>query len=61
MPRNIHVMPQGEGWVVTREGTPKSHYDTQEEAIAASLRIANRDGVQLYIHSRDGRIQRHST
>ncbi len=61
MPQHIHVMPQGDGWDVTREGTPRSHYGTQKEAIAAGSRIASQDGVQLYIHSRDGRIRSHNT
>jgi len=61
MLRHIHVMPQDNGWDVTREGTPRSHYGTQKEAIAAGLRIASQDGLELYIHSRDGSIRRHGT
>ncbi|MFS8981033.1 DUF2188 domain-containing protein [Cupriavidus necator] len=54
-------MPRGNGWDVTREGTPRSHYGTQKEAIAAGLRFAIQNGVELYIHSPDGRIRRHGT
>lgn len=59
MRRHIHVMPQGDGWDVTREGTPRSHYGTRKEAIVFGLRIASQDGVKLYIHTRDGRIRTH--
>ncbi|MGY8524221.1 DUF2188 domain-containing protein [Paracidovorax citrulli] len=57
--RNIHVVPHGNGWNVSREGdsVPSSHHPTQEEAIEAATDVARRDRVELLVHGRDGQIR----
>ncbi|MFS8975460.1 DUF2188 domain-containing protein [Cupriavidus necator] len=59
--RNIHVLPAGDhGWAVAVEGTDgaTTHYPSQEEAIAAGTEKARQDGVELFIHDRDGQIRK---
>lgn len=57
--KNIHVVPHGNGWNVSREGdaAPSSHHPTQEEAIEAATDVARRDKVELLVHGRDGQIR----
>ncbi|GGE38879.1 hypothetical protein GCM10011367_11640 [Marinicauda pacifica] len=54
-----HVSPRGQGWAVRRAGASRATVvvDTQEEAIARAKAIAQRQGTELYIHGRDGRIR----
>jgi hypothetical protein len=63
MDSNIHVVPHGDGWDVTREGAryAESHHETQEEAIAAGTAQAQREKVDLLIHGRDGQIRTRSS
>lgn len=58
--RNIHVIPAGDqGWAVAVEGTDgaTTYYPSQEAAIAAGTEKARQDGVELFIHGRDGQIR----
>ena len=57
--KNVHIVPADTGWAVKREGQrqPISQHRTQENADKAARPIAKRDGVELVIHSRDGRIR----
>ncbi|TWG80391.1 uncharacterized protein DUF2188 [Cupriavidus gilardii J11] len=57
--RNIHVVPHGSGWNVSREGEPRpsSHHETQEEAIEVATDAAQREHVELIVHGRDGQIR----
>lgn len=59
MKTNIHVVPHEGGWDVKREGAERasSHHDTQEKAMAAGRVTAEREGVELLVHGRDGRIR----
>ncbi|WP_308813402.1 DUF2188 domain-containing protein [Cupriavidus pinatubonensis] len=58
--RNIHVMPDHDrGWAVTVEGPNGATvlFPTEAEAIAAGTDAAKQDGVELFIHDRDGWIR----
>lgn len=61
--RNQHVVPAKDGWAVKGAGARRATrvYDTQKEAIAAARRIAVRQGSELLIHGRDGRIREKNT
>lgn len=54
-----HVVPRGGKWSVRSAGASQASgtYGTQEEAIEAARTKARRDGTELYIHGRDGRIR----
>ena len=58
--KNVHVTPHdGEGWQVIREGADRasSLHETQAAAVARAREIAQREGGELLIHGRDGRIR----
>jgi hypothetical protein len=57
--RDQHVVPRGDKWGVRSSGAEKVSrlYRTQQEAIEQARERARRDGVELYIHGRDGRIR----
>lgn len=57
--KNVHIVPDDSGWAVKREGQrqPLSQHRTQENADRAGRPIARRDGVELVIHGRDGKIR----
>ncbi len=54
-----HVVPRGGKWAVRRAGSAKvtKKFDTQSEAIQEGRRIARRQGTELYIHGRSGRVR----
>jgi Uncharacterized protein conserved in bacteria (DUF2188) len=54
-----HVVPRGENWGVMTSGAAKAGriFDTQSEAIKNARDAARRDGAELYIHGRDGKIR----
>ncbi|SEQ90148.1 DUF2188 domain-containing protein [Sphingobium sp. YR768] len=54
-----HVVPGPRGWSVKKTGSVRasSTHSTQEEAIAAAVKIARNQKTVLYIHDRDGRIR----
>lgn len=57
--RNIHVVPEGNGWLAKREHSsiPLSVHRTQGAAEDAARPIAKRDGVELVIHRPNGQIR----
>ncbi len=57
--RNLHVVPHPDGWAVKLAGGQRSSslHDTQKEAIDHGRAIARKQGVELLIHGRDGRIR----
>lgn len=61
--RGQHVVPRGERWSVRRQGASRASgvFDTQQEAVDRAREIAQREGSELYIHGRDGRIRERST
>ena len=61
--KSQHVVPRDGKWAVRRSGSDRvtKTFDTQKEAIREGRRIARRQGTELYIHGRDGRIRDHDT
>jgi hypothetical protein len=57
--RNQHVVPHPRGWAVRPEGgrRPTSVHSTQKAAIDRGRALAERQGSELFIHGRDGRIR----
>lgn len=54
-----HVVPAGGKWTVRRSGGSRASavFDTQREALDDARDKARRDGGELYVHGRDGRIR----
>ena len=54
-----HVVPNGGKWSVRKAGASKvsGTYRTQKEAEDVARDRAKRQGTELYIHGRDGRIR----
>ena len=61
--RNQHVVPAKDGWAIKGAGSPKATkvFDTQKQAIQRGREIAKRQGSELLIHGRDGRIREKNT
>lgn len=57
--RNQHVVAGKEGWAVRASGSQRatSVHRTQKAAIAAARDLARRQGTDLFIHDRNGRIR----
>lgn len=56
--RNIHIVPHQDGWAAKREGSKRSSVveRTKAETTKRGRDIAKRDGVELVIHNKNGRI-----
>jgi len=59
MGKNVHVVRHEGGWAAKKEGTSRASVvtPTQGEAIDAGRRIARREGSELVVHGRDGKIR----
>lgn len=57
--KNQHVVPRGNKWAIRKAGAVKvtRRFDTQKEAIKAARGIAVKQGGEVFIHGRDGRIR----
>lgn len=58
-PKTHHIVPHPDGgWDVKRGGGQRatSHHDTKREAIDAGRSVSGRQGTELRIHNKDGRI-----
>lgn len=57
--RSQHVVPHTGGWAVRGAGSRKatSVHRTQREAIDAARELSRKQGTELLIHGRDGRIR----
>lgn len=57
--QNIHVVPHDGEWANRREGNSRvsSVHNTQKDAINNAISSAKKDGVEVVIHGRDGRIR----
>lgn len=56
-----HVVPDPQGgWNVKKGGSAKAsnHYGTKDAAVAKAREISRNQGSELYIHRKDGTIQR---
>ena len=56
---NIHVVRHPDGWAWRREGSERVSgiSDTQSHADLHGRAAAKRDGVELFIHGRNGQIR----
>lgn len=61
--KGLHVVPSGNKWSVIRAGAKRvsGYYQTQQEAMTVAQDRAKREGGELYIHGRDGRIRDRSS
>ncbi len=57
--KNQHVVPRDGDWGVRGEGNSRdtSRHDTQADAYDAARDIARRQGSEVFIHGRDGKIR----
>ncbi|TXG76970.1 DUF2188 domain-containing protein [Candidatus Dojkabacteria bacterium] len=57
--RNQHVVPRDERWAVQGAGADRATavVDTQREAVERAREIARKQGTEVLIHGRDGRIR----
>jgi hypothetical protein len=56
----LSVVPKSPGWAIqgSSSGTAQRAYKTQREAVAAARKlIKTRDGGEIVVHRRDGRIR----
>ncbi|NGZ74134.1 DUF2188 domain-containing protein [Saccharibacillus alkalitolerans] len=55
----LHVVSHEDGWAVKEEGTdkPLSTHSRKDEAVKAANDSASDDGVHVYVHDKDGKIQ----
>ena len=61
--KGLHVTPNRGKWAVREAGSPKASrvVETQREAIDIARERAKRNGTELYVHGRDGRIRERSS
>ncbi len=61
--KNWHVVPRQSGWAVKGTGNSRasSVHGTQREAIAAARKSAIRQGSEVLIHGKSGRIRERNT
>ena len=54
-----HVVPNKGGWSVRSSGAKRASrtFPTQQEAIESAREKAQKQGTELYIHGRDGKIR----
>ncbi len=57
--KGLHVTPNGGKWAVRSSGASRASrvVSTQAEAIKIAREQAKRNGTELYVHGRDGRIR----
>ena len=57
--KDIHVVPHDDGWATRKEGAGRVGVvtETQREAIERARTQAQREGVEVVIHRKDGSIR----
>lgn len=57
--KHQHVVPHNKGWGVRKEGNPRitKAFETQRAAIDFGRGAAKKDGSELKIHGKDGKIR----
>lgn len=57
-----HIVPNKDrgGWDIKKSGSDRSsrHYDTKKDAEKAGRTISQNQDTELFIHGKDGKIQR---
>lgn len=63
MAKNQHVVPKDGGWAVRSAGSTRasSIHDTQKDAVDKARERAQKEGSELVIHGRDGKIRERNT
>lgn len=63
MGKNQHVVPHADGWAVRGAGNERatSVHSTQEAARDAARQTAIRQGSEMFVHGRDGKIRERNT
>ena len=58
-----HVVPSKGKWSVRSAGAKRASgtFETQKEAIHSAREKAQKQGAELYVHGRDGRIRERSS
>jgi hypothetical protein len=62
--KNIHITRTGNGqWQAKKEGSQRasSITGTQAKAVTDAIRIAKREGTEVFIHGRNGKIRERNT
>lgn len=61
MKRQIHIVPNSErgGWDAKRPNAERAskHFDKKEDAMEWSRQIAQKEGLEMIPHRKDGQIQ----
>lgn len=57
--KDVHVVPHRDGWATKTEGASRAGVvtDTQRQAIERAREQAQRQGVEVVIHRKDGTIR----
>ena len=58
--RGQHVVPNPDGgWAVRKAGSSRASgtFKTQDAAISKARSLAKKQGTELYVHGRDGKIR----
>lgn len=60
---NQHIVKRPTGWAVRREKASRdtSIHEKQEEAFKRGREIAIKDGGEVFIHGKDGKIRERNT
>jgi len=60
MAKNQHVIPKGDKWAVKGAGNQRATKitETKAEALKAARDIARRQGSDVVVHGRDGKIRK---
>ncbi len=59
MQNSIHITPHEDGWQIKKAGNSKASKvcSTQKECIELGTQQAKRNGAELYIHNKQGKIR----
>ena len=57
--KNLHVVPEGDGWAVKEEGADKTRFtaDTKAEAADKAKEWASDSNASVFIHREDGTVE----
>ncbi len=60
MGKNVHIVPHDDGWAVKTEGNARasSLHGIKKEAVSVGRDAARNERSELFIHGKDGRIQK---